>query len=992
MVMPSIALRTFITGLSTPRTLSKSPCGHASPILAASWLLSLHRGNFAYLPARRSATTGTTHGKHIDGFEYGVSGLPVELELLLASKRTPRGAEWGAIIDSYLPLKLRLGTENSPGVRSVSAPVHPINTLPQVLARAREKSKIDLLSYVGVYQGRWEAVIWLVKAMMENDTSKRNDIEQSAPLSRIWPSNGEVLDEMTRGSINLEPPAISGISFQSIMSGGDDSTDAATSLGQRSLAQIWQSLGTMILQAADRSPHDPSYSLIMTQVFRILGHLHHTNAFPDLIYNYASPADKTVLQRPPTLYLLSRRIMSLLSDVEFDLHWKQEVLKYQQQGYEISNTTFAPRIREFGPELWLDLVLWACVEGGWIREGAWIIGEMERRKAASETRWSVISWQEICAIKEPKLDWVSILRLQIERTRLNQVGGIGIATGTDSTVDMGTRTISQEVVLAIIDGLLNLRMESRGASSVAMQESIVTCKTLLERGHPSLDASLLNAMVLRIIETIGLDERAAPGVLQKILDIRTATNTSTAPAEPLISAQNADTDDTAAILGLLHRNLSSFADAGSLYGSLTALRKIQGITDAKRAEHIESFASEVKARLHNINHDEDLYDTEEQNRTATLSPQIPTRVLVAFLDLITESKVYDLGKWLLENEDVDGGVLDPEYFSDPNLQPALLRFATATADENLLNKILAEVEPPISEPVLHALLRCQVAMGKWPAVKELFEYFRKSPGMSWKASDAMAIARAILHLEANASDAQTATQITEAQDILTNLLQGQFNSPKNPSQPLDLSEPKLANQLGRIFKTLPNTLSDLVPDTPGSTNRAHTSVSVTPNAFNILLEALIDRSGPSAGKALWERWCREPGESPLKGNQKIKSIIGRTSIAGPPPDIESERVVTPTRYMLRNILRPIVRVRQLAPRKPPNPKERKSSTGVKQAPPPPTNPQRQMSEEPDPAPVRRPLTRDEQEILDWGIDTYRKLGLSLKEINNEIPGAFPRPR
>ena len=112
----------------------------------------------------------------------------------------------------------------------------------------------------------------------------------------------------------------------------------------------------MILQAADRSAEDPDYTVIMSHVFLILGHLHRINAFPDSIYNYAPPVDSTVLQRPPTLHLLSRRIMSTLSDIEWGLKWKEMTTDALSQGFELPKASVQPKIREFGPELWLELV------------------------------------------------------------------------------------------------------------------------------------------------------------------------------------------------------------------------------------------------------------------------------------------------------------------------------------------------------------------------------------------------------------------------------------------------------------------------------------------------------------------------------------------------------------------------------------------------------------------------------------------------------------
>ena len=976
-----------------------------NPLLArwtVDFLPSLQSGKLRHRSTgthESTKTTDRTPNKYIDGFVYGQSGLPVVLEGIISSRRPPGGIDWCTLVDQYLPPNLRVAAENAPGSQPSLTSVRPIDTLPQILAKARQQSKIDLLSYVGVYQGRWEAVLWLVKAMMEQEQytgSQKTRKQSEAFFNMLLPNNGETLDELTNIPVQVESPGISRISLASVMNVEEDgSSDAGLSLRHQTLAQIWQSLGTMILQAADRSPDDPKYTLIMTQVFRILGHLHRIDAFPDPIYNYAFPTDPNVLQRPPTLHLLSKRIMSTLSDVEFDLHWKQEILKYQQQGYELSETGLTPRIREFGPELWLDLILWACVEGGWISEGAWIIGEMERRKASRETQWSVISWQEICAQKTPNLNWISILRLEIDRTRLNQTGSIGIATGSDSTVDMGTRTISREVVLAILDGLLNIHAVGHDINLVNTQQRVICCKQLLERGRSSLDPDCLDAMIVRIIQAAGLDERGTPGVLQRILDIRPVTaDTSPTKSSPH-SGQDADADDTAAILGLRYRNLRDFAEQGNIQGSLTAFQKIQATVDAKRDQRLKEFASELNMRLGKKDELQDLMGTAKTEHAITFMPQIPVPTLVAFLDLISESKLDDLGKWLLYNEDLDGSVIDPELYGDLNLQPALLRFATATADEGLLARVVAKIETPISPPVLHALLRCQVIMGKWPTVERLFEYIQDTRGTSWSDTDAMTVAAAILRLEHGPPDSQTKEQLSNARRLLINLLQGKYNSPQDPSEPVDLSETKLANQLGRIFKTLPGSLSTLVTDRPRNINRAHTSVYIRSYAFNILLEAVIDISGQPAGKALWERWCCEPRESSPKSSSHVDHH-GEHARVWKESKVKStsEKIMMPTRSMLRNILRPILLKRQRAsPTKTTNQEDTKTpisethetttkthSSSIKDT----------VQSNPDSEFINRPLTQEETEILYWGIDMFKKFGLSAKEITNEIPGAIPR--
>lgn len=1004
--MPSTALRNLIQ----PFIASKASKNYVprEALLAIGAARHLGHGsaqskNIAFQYNRRDASTSaesTPYKKHADGFIYGPSGLPASLEAVVSSGRPQGAPAWITVIDQYLPYQLRDGAHGLLEERHSSQTLQPIISLPQLLSRARVQSELDILSYLGVHQGRWEAVLWLVKSMMDNHTDHATSDKGSKKLLGLWQYDGKRLDVVTEKPLQISFPQTSMLSLDFLTDNGDDSRGKRfTMSGYQSLGEVWQSLGAMILQAADHSPDDHQYDNIMVQVFRILGHLFRLNAVPSTIYNYSPATDQTVLQRPPTLYLLSRRIMSTLSDVEFCLHWEKEVFKYQEMGFEISKTSVQPKIREFGPELWLDLVLWVCVEGGWTIEGAWIIRQINKRQGNRDQRWSAISWPEICARKEPQLHWLSMIRFQIDKTRLNQVGGLGIATGKDSTIDMGTRTISREVILAIIDGLLNVtqsRQRSYGTSPHQVQQNVSACIDLLECDHPDLDAKLLNSIILRLIENTDVSLRDAPGALQRILSFRRMLAKNGRIADANLPAQDAGTDDVAAILGLLHIILYGFAQGGNLQGSLTAFRKIQDVVDMERKESIQEFATELNVRIQEADSCDDLIephiDSSGENRVPPLSSQIPVSVLIAFLDLITNSKFFDVGKWLLHNDDVDGGVIGPKLYADRNLQSALLRFATATADDNLLSKVLEQIEIPLSQPILHALLRCQIVLCKWSDVEDIFQNFQRTSGLSWKASDAMAIASTILLLEHNPPSPKKAEDISQAQNILSKLVRGKYNSQQDPSELPDLSEAKMANQLGRIFRTLPDSLRNIVIEMPRVTNRAHTSISITPNAFNILLETVVECHGPLAGKRLWERWCHEPAESASRSSPTIEHLDGRARLPSLAleEDLEKERIVTPTLHMLRNILRPILKFRQ----RPKLARSDKSKENVSN--PAPDEPGAEawvgasaLPEEVTLSDGRGSLTGPEQDILEWGISMYTKFGMTEREINIEVPGAFP---
>ena len=995
MARASLALNGFRHTLSCCNSSTNTaviPTHLCSALLSVSSSTKRIEG-LKYQDCKRHATvTPFSHLRDdsVDGEVHGMRGLPLEVERLISSPRRLKAESWATAIEPYFPSNLCLGSNKLTEEVIERQPMRPIHTLPDILSIARSSCRLDLLSYIGVNQGRWEAVIWLVKAMMEKYPAHTGIERASCQLPRLlWDTLDKSLDDVTSNAIKLEnpPPSeasrkqdwlYSGFSFDDCPSlYHPDHRDDPRVLGRKSLGQIWQSLGTMILQAADHPVEDTNYSVIMFHVFQILGYLHRINAFPDSIYNFATAADPTVIQRPPTLYVLSKRIMSTLSDVEWGLQWEETITWARSLGYEMPKAIVRPKIREFDPGLWLDLILWACVEGGWISEGAWIVMEMQRRAADKNTRWSTISWPEICERKAPKLSWRSMFRFAIDKTQLNQVGGIGIATGTNEQIDMGTRTVSREVVLALLDGLLNGPLSTAGGpimTPLELRRNIVACKSLLDCKHPELDGNFMDAVILRLFESFE-DVKEQPGLFSRFLDLR-STELKQATGHPgaTDSAYTDDMDDAAAVLGLHHRILHRCSIDGNQEGCLRTFKKIQSIVDTQREGKILAFAHELRERLGRGDDVSDLTGNEGDPVPLVQLPQVPLSALVSFIDLITNSRLLELGNWLLLNDDIDGGLMDPALYSNQSIQPALLRFGTATSDSRLLTKILQGLKMPLSEPIVHALLQFQANSRRWAAVEELLEYFKNAPDMAWKPSDATVVAKVIMQMEHESPDHASSDSTTRALSILQDLVNGKYNSKADPSNITpDFFQTRIANQLGRVLQTLPGSLSKITTRPRGQDLRAHASADITPHAFTVLVETIANIHGSLAGKKLWDRWCRVVDVPNRERQTRISFGDG------------GERVVTPTPHMLRTVLRPLLETRRAlhAAMKDELIKRQQSK--------------KEASIDQDdlssiPVHEKFKLGVDDEQVIQWGIGMFKDFGLSEDDINGEIPGSFPRPQ
>ena len=905
---------------------------------------------------------------------FPVNSDPDYMLILSSSPRRRDPKAWADLLDQHLPHKLRLDTNKFAGqTYDVESP-RPIQSLPRLLfcARTTKPLKLDLLSYVGVVQGRWEAVLWLVKAMLDQCLHSKSsldwntlDITHNTP----WLINDHNLDELTSQPIKAEACLASsdrGLTLDELTyAKPSEHWRVAEYMKREGIGQLWQSVGCMILQAADRPNDDETYKSIMFNVFRILGHLHHIDALPRTIYNYTQAEDPSVLRRPPTLNLLSSRIMAILSDCAWNVLEKEVSSKsvsgttQTNSSYDLPIASLQPRIRELGPEVWLDLVLWSCVEGGWITEGAWIVGEMMRRKG--EQRWSAMNWNALSKLSAPNNAWSSV-KSEIERSRMNQMGrGISIAgrPGGPSILDTAPRTVSSEVIVALTDGLVStVRMAFglHGNSPTEVQQYLNACKNLLERKHFALDTNSWNAITIRLVESGGFLPEAEPKLLEFIINLTPSylkeTEASETDESPSSSAQGYAVNQSTANLGLLHRNLNAFSDHGDVQGALRTFRKLQALVDANRSRAIQGLASD-------LGHQEFVEASTDATRinldvVPGVHPNIPTNVLANFLGLVTEAKAFDFGRWLLYSDEVDGPTIPPEMYSDKNLQPALLRFATATANASLLGKITKRLETPLSENILRALMHCQVAVRKWDAVGDILAYFQQEGVMRWNATDVMVIARNLMRMEndRHTSSFEKASSMSKAHVLIQTLLKGKYNSARDQSQQADLSQIQMMNQLKQILQTVPGSLAE-VAAAVSQPSRFSAGCAVPGRTFNMLLEGVVENYGCIAGKRLWDRWC---------GN------IGSDAYKRPFPQINgNENVVLPNLQMLRTIMRPIAQARYNAGNE-----ENLSSKGTSSSV---EGPSRLSPEE-------------EKGIIQWGVGLYRKFGLTNKEINMELPGVL----
>lgn len=899
--------------------------------------------------------------------------------------------EWLVSLEPYLPAPLRAPTA-SPFLKIGDRFAFAV---PNLLRRARDESNIDLLNYLGVDQGRWNAVHWLVTNLIKPVTARTEDLNAELPSQIHWESDIP-LDDATQSpvwadrGVKLEGSKIARLTSLADLT-GRALRSSGTSNRNRDLAlrQVWQSIGSMILQAASFA-EDKSRK-VMSNVYQIIAYLHHVGAVPDTIYNYPYPVDPSVPQRPPTLYLLSARILTTLSDAVWRA--QEEAIsaevatvgaQFPYKGYGSPSVRHTPRVRDLGHAVWLEFVLWSCVESGYVAEGAWVLNEMGQH--SGDGRWSTIHWstlqrrQSDGTAKEVREGWF--------RSLFFKNGVIGTNEGysdEDPLVEMGPRTISTEAVTAIIDGLLStvhVGLGSTGNTPGQVQDQIYSLKAILGRDNFGLPPRVWNSVIVRLLESQKMDLEMDPASLERVLALAPTTlrdsNIGDLQADPETGPSVAENvlNQSNALLGLLHRTLHAFALQGNIRGARRVYARIQSFIISWKSDASSPSIANLRRSMHDG--DEAIYFDADVSDISEYLPDVPEPVLAAFIDLITDAKAYDFGRWLLYSDETGGSVV--RLFSSVTVAPALLRLAAATSDSDLLSKVTSALVVPLPDTIIRSMFQCHIALSDWDGTEKLLLYFKDEKDLGWGATEAAALARAIVLLESTAS--VEADAFNKAKVILRRLLHGVYNTTQLSYERRDHSQVNLLAQLIRIFRTIPGALSELSQNLPENIIRPSRSVDIPVDAFNILLDAVVSTKGSLEGRRMWHMWCKNPeilNRHPNSGTRKLIPELVRpaataASMDGDQPGrMEMNGVVQPNLTTLRTILQPAVA-------------ERRASNEIAA---------RYFGNSVDePAPKQlltykayRPI-----EILNWGSGELQRFGLRETSIDAELGGHLYRQK
>ena len=540
---------------------------------------------------------------------------------------------------------------------------------------------------------------------------------------------------------------------------------------------------------------------------------------------------------------------------------------------------------------------------------------------------------------------------------------------------MGTRRISSEVIEALMDGIvnnLNNTVEEKAVVGIAtILRYIYKCKRLLERGKVTPRSMSWQSIILRLIESGRLSPESAPRILESVTELEPSHNFSLGSTEKNQSAIG---------LGRLHLALLSYIRLGFVDAAMRTFRTIQNAMNPQRTRSMPSISRDPlqkgsRTSIH-LMMDESL----ERRVDPSLCPPIPEVILASYLDLVTNVGRHDVGHWLIYPETIYEPVIPLTLYASEHMQPALLRYATATSDEGLLVQVTERLHPSFSLPIVHALLQCQLTLEKWDAVEDLLYFIKSRFSCGVSDSDIMMTAKIIVLISTRNDQSQSyRDDIIKAQRILQNMLQGAYDGDPDPSCGRDYSRLRLLNQISRILASTPTCIASIAAAFVRSEGRAHSTTSVSVEAFNILLEGIVEAHGAPAGKELWDRWCRLPisGDQDLHINKATENALAISTDRSGLEEIQipivrddsldetiQEKVVMPTLQTVRIIISPIVKAYKIELSEKNPAVTRVSTVAAGQA---------------------HERSTAEVQILDWAIARYQELGMKDQEIDREVP-------
>ncbi|KAL1958245.1 hypothetical protein VTO42DRAFT_4753 [Malbranchea cinnamomea] len=789
---------------------------------------------------------------------------------------------WIESLERYLPQILG-GKAHDTSSDGKYARGERLRSLLGLLQHARKTANIDLLAHFAFKLRRWDVVHYVISELLHHVGNPSSSPGPNCLPSNInwrqlgvrnWDSIG-YLDRISSTKLKKIPEVPTSLQSQFVLDRVESQSvsEASRKVEREIMAEIWQSLGIFILEAADLTERRSLAA--MEHVFQILGRLQHLDLIPHDVYNGAPSENSPRSRSRAGMPYLQSQIMHTLADASLEAKYKEDIASSVSAASRPPPRRYKIFRRELGPETWLEFVLCCCIENNFLREGLWILDQMQRRPRA----WHLKSWAALLettgAIDPSKIDyfdsWAECGQIETEHRRF---------MSRKPFSGMGERTVASEVVVSLIDGLLNGGLDPDGEPSSISKilAQIDSVRSILRTSNLYLGVGDISYFLARLIESKVVVADADPRSLGISLEL-------------VPEAINGDADNRAAdcsalrghshgvsmlMLGLHSYALNAYASQGNVSAMIDIFERLIGVLDFRKILEMRRLgldekylinADEVKSAeelRRQIFGKDELDDDNLELLCTLLSWPIS---LSRLLDALTDSKSFRLGRWLLRAKSDDRPLIPTDKFSDAMLAPALIRFAAATKDNDLFKLITASLGVPLQREILKAMITYMASALDWDNAVKLLNYLLNKHNCNWGAANITTVAAMIIRLDHQSSTRtsimrpkERKANLERAKDVLIKLLGGGFNRPANPAEPYSYQERELY-QIYRVLNSLPNPGSLAEVCRLAKLQWAHTynpRELIYAPAFNHILSAVVDTQGSLAGKHLWDLWCINP--------------------------------------------------------------------------------------------------------------------------------------
>lgn len=709
----------------------------------------------------------------------------------------------------------------------------------KILVQSHTLTGFHLLSHLGVDLGKWDLVSQVVRIISQQRF--RGHHETSVYLEgvlgmRSFPSMS-IEDLITTNAhapevYRIEKPRTTGpiqpISAFEPATAGSRWESEEMSVHKAGIGLIWRNLADMIINAQDTTNVKHS-QLKMDHVLDLLAILHHNDVLPDRTYWFRERIESASLAQPPLISMLSNHILKAILDAQWNMfqgEYLEEHLKFtspaQQpiSGLEFSENNNPKKILPYSHSIWLELVLWACLHGGWILDGATILRQI--LGSGNMTKWRARTWSDMISTPDQPC-----------------------------LIEKGS--ISSELIAAYIDTLfrwVDIGVGRRGHDGAFVLSTIQCLEHLLQQSK----AVVTHQSWLR--SKVDFNE-SSYGLLEADTEkLRIAFNDLASPLRTRDSQMERKS-----------KTGSSHNIAGIPLGDRESTRDIW--YRALRNAIQKGSELDIEQILTAMQHPQYL-GTGNSNMAL-----LPREIILSLIDRVASTGAGPvLQKMMGANQEGLTSWIPTDVIKAPSIAPKLIRFAIKTNNHSLLEDLLRlHTDRPMTQkeyPIIVTLCQCQIEEHNWTGVQRTInglEITWSTP--YWYGIILASLARELLYLSKHSNQTQELesqdSDYSQALDVFKSLLARDLQTRQRTDQTWPRREVQSQKQfIVGILSSIDSELADMVrPFLKTDTERDKSSRIPTQAGliFEIIQDGVVGAQPLQHIVDLWKLWC--PSHNPL---------------------------------------------------------------------------------------------------------------------------------